>query len=209
MRRPFTPLPLLALTLAAAGLALPAPAAPPPRLSRAAVKPAPATRSFGLQLDAGAPDAAALGLLYRPWRPLRLSGSLLHNGAGLGLRGGLTLAPAWVVAPSLTLEGGHFFEANAWPVLSRYTGISEDARPVFERFGYSFASAQLGLELGAPDRFVVFVRAGLSRVWWRVRNAADAAARTIDDDRTVVTALDDPAVVLTTPSAKLGMALFF
>jgi len=204
---------LFVLTLLAAVTALLVPAEPSanpmPRPALPSPLPVTATRSFGLQLDAGAPDAAALGLLYRPWRPLRLGSSVLHNSAGFGLRGGLTLAPSWKLAPSLTVEGGHFFEANAWPVLSRYTSLSEDARPVFERFGYSFASAQLGLEVGAPSRFVVFLRAGLSRVWWRVRNADAAARGAIDDDRTVVTELDDPSVVLTLPSAKLGMAVFF
>lgn len=198
-------LPLVLLAFAEA-----ASAAPTSRLSLPRAAPAPRPhRALGLQLDAGLPDAAALGVVYRPWRPLRLSASALHNVAGFGVRGGVTVAPAWIIAPSLTLEGGHFFDANAWSTASRYGGASEDVRPLFERFGYSFASAQAGLEIGAPNRFVVFLRAGLSRVWLRARNADAAANAAIDDEGTLVTEMSDPEVRLGIPSAKLGMVLFF
>jgi hypothetical protein len=173
--------------------------------------PAPARRShrhLGLQLDGGAPDLAGAGLVYRPRSWLRVTGSALHSTAGFGARGGVTLAPAWIVAPSLTVEGGRHLEANLSSAVARFARVSPEVDPMLRRFGYTFASAQVGLEIGHPNAFVLFVRAGLSRVWTTVHGAEAAAGSALDDGDTVVTALDDPRVRLGIPSAKVGLVFY-
>lgn len=194
--------------LASASFAVFQPPAPTARTLDAPARARRSHRHLGLQLDGGAPDLAAAGLVYRPWSWLRVTGSALHSTAGFGARGGITLAPAWIVAPSLTVEGGRLFEADLSSAVARFARVSPEAEPILRRFGYTFANAQLGLEIGHPNAFVFFVRAGLSRVWTTVHGAEAAATSALDDGTTVVTALDDPRVRLGIPSAKVGLLFY-
>jgi hypothetical protein len=163
---------------------------------------------LGVALDAGVPDGAGASLLYRPWTFLRLGGGLLYNYAGYGVRGGVSVQPYWIVAPSFGVEVGHFFPANLNRRLSQYGTVGDDVAPLLEHVGYTFAQAQAGLEVGHPDWFVFFVRAGVGRLWLDVRGAEEVARRQSSTD-VRITAMSDPAVRLGLPSVKLGFLVYF
>jgi hypothetical protein len=148
-------------------------------------------------------------VLYRPLKFLRVEGGALYNYVGFGVRGGVTVLPHYWIAPSLTLEAGHYFEADASSKISRFVTIPDDLKPFLQRIGYTFASAQIGLEVGHPDWFVFFVRAGLSRVWLNVRNAQQGLSSATGAGEARVTSIADPGVRLGVPSAKVGFMVFF
>jgi hypothetical protein len=205
-----------AMATSNAALSLPSPAAsnpmaiplPPPPATAVSTPPARTHRLLGLQLDGGFPDFAAVSVLYRPWRWVRLSGGMLYDYAGYGVRAGVAVVPYFPIAPSLNLEVGRLFEANAAAAISKHAELPDDVRPLLERFGYTFANAQLGLEIGHHNWFVFFVRAGISRIWLTVHNTGAAAQAAAGDASTRVTA-SDTQVRLGVPSAKAGFMIFF
>lgn len=159
---------------------------------------------IGLELDGGVPDGASATLLYRPWSYVRFGGGLLYNYAGYGVRGGVSVLPYFPIAPSLTLEVGHYFEADASAKVAKFVHVDDNLKPMLQRIGYTFANAQLGLEIGHPDWFVFFVRAGISRVWVSVHDAQQALSSTSN-----LKTLDDPSIRLGIPNAKVGFMIFF
>jgi hypothetical protein len=178
------------------------------------VAPAPAGRthrSLGLQLDLGVPDIGGVSLLYRPLKWMRFEGGMLYNSAGYGVRGGVSVLPYFPIAPSLTLEAGHYFDSNVYAKLSQYTTVQDDLRPLLENVGYTFVNAQLGLELGHPNAFVFFVRAGVSKVWMSIHNAkaAVSANQSSAAGATQLTDIADPTVRLGIPNVKLGFMIYF
>ncbi|HEX7622014.1 MAG TPA: hypothetical protein VF400_00475, partial [Anaeromyxobacteraceae bacterium] len=173
-----------------------------------ALRPGRGPHKFGLQLDGGVPDGAAASLLYRPLKFVRLGGGLLYNYAGYGVRGGVTILPYFPIAPSLTLEVGHYFDSNVASGIGRFTTVSDNVRPLLQRVGYTFVNAQVGLELGHPDWFVFFVRGGLSRVWLSV-HGAEAAAQQLASGSLTVSHMDDPSLRLAIPDVKVGFILYF
>jgi len=172
------------------------------------LRPGRGPHKFGLQLDGGVPDGAAASLLYRPLKFLRLNGGLLYNYAGYGVRGGVTILPYFPIAPSLTLEAGHYFDSNVASSLSRFTTVSDSVRPLLQQVGYTFVNAQVGLEVGHPDWFVFFVRGGLSRVWLSV-HGAEAAAQQLGSGSLTVSHMADPSLRLAIPDVKVGLILYF
>jgi len=168
--------------------------APPPNAA-GADKPSPDTqprhRTFGLTMDVGVPDGAALGLAVRPrfdW--LRLGAAVTHNGMAPGLRFGVTLDPvSFPMAPTLTVEGGHYWNGTV-PGISGSPAI-----------GYNYANFHLGLEFGNRAAFRFFVRCGVSWVdlsGVQAQNANNTAA------------IANPAYSgWVAPSAKLGFSLYF
>jgi hypothetical protein len=165
---------------------------------------------LGLQLDVGVPDITAASLLYRPWSYVRFSGGMLYNLAGFGVRGGVSVLPYFPLAPSLNLEAGHYFDANFYTKINSITKLDENLKPVLSKVGYNFVNASLGLEIGHPDWFVFFIRAGLSKVWLQVKDANKSVkSLTSSSNGTVLTHMDDPSVKLGIPNVKLGFMLFF
>lgn len=160
---------------------------------------------FGVQVHAGLPDGFGASLVLRPWRALRLHGGGLTNTLSSGLTGGVTLSPFdTIIAPTLTAEAGFLSEADLTPTLR---WASKEPLPDGELASgsYRFYSAHLGLEIGAPRRFVFFVRAGLSRVdatltiQPREVGTGETAARLEPGEM---------AVHLTMPSARAGFTLY-
>jgi hypothetical protein len=158
---------------------------------------------LGLSLDAGLPDGASATVLYRPWKYVRFGGGMLYNYVGYGVLGSASVVPYFPIAPSLTLEVGHFFDANA---NARFPRFDDNLKPLLQRVGYTFVNAQLGLELGHPNWFVFFVRGGLSRVWLSSSDADKVAVTTSNGSKLT---FQDPSVRLGIPNVKAGFMLFF
>ena len=158
---------------------------------------------LGISLDAGVPDGASATVLYRPWRYVRFGGGLLYNYVGFGALGSVSVLPYFPVAPSLTLEVGHFFKANATARVSQFATVEDNLKPLLHNVGYTFVNAHLGLEFGHPNWFVFFVRGGLSRVWL---SSGDAVVTNSDGVRMSFT---DPNARLGIPTAKAGFMFFF
>lgn len=158
---------------------------------------------FGLQMDAGVPSGGSVQLVSRPWKVLRLGGGAAHNTAGVGVKGSLTLIPFhWYVTPTLGLEAGRFFPADASRFVSRTDLV---ARQLLGRVGYDYLSADLGIELGSEDRFVFFLRAGLCELRPSVGDVG-AALRTANPTMRVTAA--DPTLRARIPAVRLGFLVY-
>jgi hypothetical protein len=157
--------------------------------------------------DAGVPDGAVASLVYRPRGWLRLHAGAGTNGISPGARGGMTLVP-FGVGPSLSFDVGHYFEGDASGAAERLGG--QWLGPWMRRFGYSYANAHLGLELGSR-RVTFFVRGGLSVVHLTMRDVQDVAKAKSGDPSTggvTVAVSGDPTVDAVSPSFKLGLVVY-
>ncbi len=191
----------------------PVPAAPPrPALSpagRGGVAQAPDDRPpiLGLLLDGGFPDGLALSALYRPVRLVRLDAGLTYNLVGFGLRGGATLVPFRSgVAPILRGEVGHTFDGDASGVVGHFTTLTPTEQSLLRNVGYNYASLQLGLEIGASDRMVFFLRGGLAWYWTTVQDFRSAAPTSTSTGTVIET--HDVGIHGTVPTASLGFLLY-
>lgn len=158
---------------------------------------------FGAQIEAGLPEGFGGSLIFRPWYFVRAHVGGVTNTAAGGILGGITLIPfRWYLTPTLSGEIGHLFEGNLNGTLSSVLNKAEVPEGMLDRVSYTYYSAQLGLEIGAPDRFIVYLRGGVSRV-----EAAFQGPKQVKGNTTV-----DPGVVnvgMTIPSAKVGLLLYF
>ena len=149
-------LPVLLLAAVGEGTVVTEPKPPPP----------PSFPKLGLQLDAGLPDGIGASLVFRPVRLLNLSAGAVTTGVSAGARVGVHLMPfGGFLRPTVGVEVGHIFEGQVPWVLNiagaeRYTSLAQ-------RVSYSFANAQVGLEVGTR-KFAVFARAGLGQVHARL-----------------------------------------
>jgi hypothetical protein len=127
----------------------------------------------GFELSAGLPDGLGFSLLGRPWSWLELHLGAVYNTASFGIQGGVTVAPLdWVVRPTLTLEGGHYFPGDANGLGKMITGDDAFSSPLLEEISYSWGTAHLGIDIGV-DEFRFFLRGGISYV--RAPLTADGA----------------------------------
>jgi hypothetical protein len=182
-----------------------APPAPPP------APPGKDYPSWGLTIDGGFPDTGGLGLLWRPWHWLRFEGSATTTVYGpYGYRAGVSLVPfLFPITPTLTVNYGRVLEGD-WNKLATKAGakVDPEVQPVLRKLGYQYVDAHVGLELGAPRRFVFFVRAGLSQVWTTLHNLTPMAQSKIKDSSTTVTIADTKLTVRGIPSAKVGFLIY-
>jgi len=158
---------------------------------------------FGVQIDAGLPSGGAVQLLARPWKFLRLGGGAAYNMVGMGVKGSLTLLPFhWIITPTLGLEAGRFFPADA----SRFVSDADTvARQLLSRIGYDYLSADVGIEIGSENRFVFYVRAGLSELYPTVGNVS-AALQAANPSMRVTAA--DPTLRARIPTVRVGFLLY-
>jgi hypothetical protein len=165
---------------------------------------------LGLALDLGVPDFGAVTVLYRPFSFLRFGGGILYDYLGFGARGSVSVLPYFPIAPSLNLEVGHYFDTDASKKIGQFVTLDDKTRPLLEQFGYTFVNAQLGLELGHPDHFVFFIRAGLTRLWLTAHGVSQAvqSASSSSTGQTTMTS-QDPNARVQFPSAKLGFIVYF
>ncbi len=170
----------------------PAPAAPLARLPR-----------LGLVLDAGLPSGAGLLLQARPFDAVRVQAGPMWSGVGWGVKGGVVVAPfRWAVSPTLEAEGGYGFRADL-SFLADRGDVPRELKPVLAHARYLYAAGYLGLDLGSPRGFSVFVRGGLA--WLRV--TAPGTARTTSSGGTLE--IGDATLTATVPCAKVGLQLWF
>src|SRR5262252_2974445 len=136
---------LLPTTLSVLGLGLAlaggtARADEPTTITRApAAPPAAKLPAVGVMADVGLPDGAGASLLPFGW------------------------------GPSLTVEGGHYFDGDANGLVRKFAGSGYQSSAVLERVGYDYANAHLGLDLGFR-RVTFFVHAGMSFIRASVHN---------------------------------------
>jgi hypothetical protein len=115
---------------------------------------------LGVQLDVGAPGAAGLVAVFRPWWWARVNAGLAWDVIGVGARGGITLLPAkWAVTPTLNLDYGHYFSGDATTFSS---GSTAAEKRLLQNAKYDFVTGQIGLEMGSQQRFIFYLRGGLS-----------------------------------------------
>lgn len=165
---------------------------------------------FGVSLDLGVPDFAGLSFNWRPIWLVRAHGGVLFNGVGPGVRAGVTLIPFnFVVTPTLTAEAGYYFGADA-SFISQGLPIDQTQggamREVLENLQYMFASAHLGFEVGMPNSFVFYLRAGLSYVDTTLHGSGAAVEEQVGDPNLSV---EDFKLRGTIPSVKLGFLFYF
>jgi len=148
-----------------------------------------------------------LSVAFRPYTNYaRLNAGLAWNYFGFGLQGGATFLPfhSWIT-PTLTGELGAFFGSD---MSSTFSGaVPAVFKGSLSSIGYEYASALLGLEMGSPDHFVFFIRAGLGRVWG---TAAGVSGYQTGDSGAQATTIDTSPLHLavTVPTANLGFAYY-
>lgn len=163
---------------------------------------------FGVSAAAGVPDGVVLSGVYRPLDFLRLSAGGSWNWFGFGLQGGAGVAPFhWPIDPTLDVEVGHYFESDMRWVADQSAGVPTEVRPLLAHVGYSYANAQLGVELGSARRFVLFARVGLSYLWTTARGSATTST-TSGTGQPITVTVTDPAFRATIPSLKLGVLFY-
>ena len=143
---------------------------------------------LGVTLEAGAPDLVGVRLTVRPRPWLRLGVGPVSDLFSAGVGGGITVVPwRWLVAPSLTVDGGYLFHGDTRGI-PQALGI-----PVGDgRAAYGYVDGHVGLEIGANRRVCFFVHAGVSYVDLTAHGDGFAAAH----------------LKLFGPSAKLGLTVF-
>jgi len=203
---------LLPTTLSVLGLGLAlcsgtAHAVEPTTITGAPAAPAPKTLpAVGVMADVGLPDGAGASLVYRPMKWLRVTGGGTYNMISSGVRAGASLLPfGW--GPSLTVEGGHYFDGDANGLIRKFAGSSYQSNAVLERVGYDYANAHLGLDLGYR-RVTFFIHAGMSFIRASVHNIDQAIQSDSGSSSTTVAVKQDPIIRAFTPSAKLGLIVY-
>lgn len=176
----------------------------PAAVESAVVTEEPRRPMFGVQAEAGVPEGIGGALVFRPWYFVRAHLAVVTNTAAPGIGGGITLIPfRFYVTPTATFEAGHLFEGDLTGSISAVVQKANLPQGTFERVSYDYFTGHLGLEFGAPDRFVVALKGGVSRVNASLRSDP----KQVSSSTTV-----DPGEVklgLTIPSAKLSLLLFF
>jgi hypothetical protein len=193
----------LASPVAASAIAPPseAPTVPPVGSPAGGTVDAPREKLLGAQLSAGAPEGFGFSAVVQPLGWLRGSVGFAHNVLAPGVNVSATVLPFHAkVTPTLTLEAGKFFEAD---VSGRVSGtVPSGLEPAFQKFGYTYYAAQLGLELGSQRSFVFFLRGGLA---WVRSDLANVSG--VQEGNTIVD-VSNPRVRATVPTANLGFLLY-
>jgi hypothetical protein len=161
-------------------------------------------RHLGLQLDGGFPGGAGLAAVFRPYKAFRFDGGVNYDLAGFGVRAGASYIPfEWGLTPTLNVEGGHYFEGDA----SKYAN-SPTARVLLRSVQHDFVTTSLGLEFGSQQRFVFFLRGGISWIWSEARNVREAVAAGNSASSSQLVSAGNVSLFARAPSVSLGFLLF-
>ncbi len=159
---------------------------------------------LGVSADLGVPDGGTASVSLAPSSLLRVHAGVSYNAVSPGFRVGATLVPfRTFVTPTLSVDWGRFREGDANPMVRRISGDDSIDSLALERFGYDYANAHVGLEIGRSWTF--FLRAGASRITGVAHDLeAEISSMAEDDPSTTVTFGEDPKVTAWVPSARLG-----
>ena len=134
------------------------------------------------------PNLVGVRLTVRPRAWLRLGLGPVSDLFSAGIGAGVTLVPwKWLVAPSLTVDGGYLFDGDVRG-LAHTLGVPVGSG----RAAYGYVNGHAGLEIGANRRVCFFVHAGVSYVDLVAHADGFTAAH----------------LKLFGPSAKLGLTVF-
>jgi hypothetical protein len=160
---------------------------------------------LGVSADVGVPDGGTAAVSVAPISLLRVHAGVSHNSVSPGIRVGATLVPLQTfVTPTLSVDWGRFKEGDANPMARRISGDDSIDSPALERFGYDYANAHVGLEIGRSWTF--YLHAGASRVT-SVAHGLEAELESMadtGDPSTKITFTEDPKVTAWVPSARIG-----
>jgi hypothetical protein len=165
--------------------------------------------AIGIMADAGIPDGMVGSLVFRPKSWVRLHGGGSYNMISSGLRAGATWLPLGS-GPSLSVEGGHYFDGDANGLVRKFAGPSYSSNAVLDRVGYDYANAHLGLDFGSR-RVTFYIHGGMSYIRTTVHHLDDVVGTQGSGDPssgTQVSIKQDPTIRAFTPSAKLGLIVY-
>jgi hypothetical protein len=162
-----------------------------------------------MTFDVGLPDGAILGVAIRPISWVRLQAGAGTNAVSPGVRAGTSLLP-FGAGPSLTLEGGWYFEGDANAVIEKVAGSDYTSTRTGERIGYQFANLHLGLDFGSKYT-TFFLHGGMTYLHTKIHDLSDAfGGQTVGSDGSVTTFEFNQDLTLNAffPSFKLGFIVY-
>ena len=165
---------------------------------------------YGISFAVGLPNFTGVSLLLRTLRLVRFRGESLAYEFGLGVRAGGSIQSHWRFAPSLALEAGPCLDSSADAKLRAFMMVPDNDKAALDGLGYSFASATIGIEIGDPDGIVFYLGAGLSRLSFDSKVAADAVRHALDQGEKVragMRALSGGAFLM--PTVRGGLMVHF
>lgn len=166
-------------------------------------------RVLGAMLDVGLPDGAVAGLAFRPASWVRAQGGVGTNTISPGLRAGLVLLP-FGQGPSVTVEGGSYFEGDARSVVEKLAGSDYADSKAAQKVGYQFANFHLGLDFGSKYT-TFFIHGGMTYLRTKLHDPNDAlGGQSVASDGSVTTFAfkDDLTITAMFPSFKLGFIVY-
>ena len=166
-------------------------------------------RSLAAVLDAGLPDGVVAGLAYRPAFWTRLQAGAGYNSISPGVRLGAVLIP-FSEGPSLTIEGGYYFEGDANSIISSFAGPAYSKTRTLQRVGYQFVNFHAGLDFGSTFA-TFFIHGGMTYLRTTLHDANDVfGGKTVSPqgDVTTFTFHQDMNLNLWFPSCKLGLLVY-
>lgn len=163
---------------------------------------------WGLLLDAGFPQGAALSAVFRPVPHVRFWAGPAWDYVGFGVQGGVAVVPwHFAVTPVLSAELGRYFGADVSFVARQGQGVPAELRPLLQDMSYTYGAVLAGIEIGSQKRFTLSLRAGLAYVSLATRGTVTSTQS--DASGTTTVQFTDPRVRGTLPSVKLGLHYWF
>ena len=163
--------------------------------------------SLAAMLDVGVPDGVVLGVAYRPAFWTRLQAGAGTNSISPGMRVGAALIP-FSEGPSLTVEGGYYFEGDASAIVSQVAGHSHTRTA--QQVGYQFVNLHVGLDFGSRYS-TFFLHGGMTYLHTTLHYPNDALGGqsvSSSGDVTTYTFSQDVNVDVWFPSFKLGFLIY-
>lgn len=166
----------------------------------------PAYRRFGLKLDAGAPDVAALSAIFRPVEFMRLELGGATSFAAPGIRGGVAVFYPWAVSPVLAIDAGRMFTGDYSGWARRFSNsVQEKDLILLKNADYTYVNFHTGLEFGSTNRFQFFLHGGMTYLTTQT-HGLQAFIRAQANDQSLTT--QEASLRIWAPSAKLGFILY-
>ncbi len=160
---------------------------------------------WGLALDTGLPEGAALSVAFRPVPKIRFWAGPTWNYVAWGLQGGITaVLSRSFFTPLISAEGGRYFKTDVSFLANNSQGVPEELKPLLADMGSWYGAAHIGVEAGNPRGFSLSLRAGIAYMDLYSRGSA-----TFTDASGVVVTMTKPRVRGAMPSVKLGLQYWF